>query len=166
MVKNTATTNTAAMQKELCGTVAAITTPAVAPTVLATILVRARRIEAPADPAITRNAVKATTRLCSMPIHLAINPAASAATTACTASAVVGRSAHFRHRPSERSDGAAGALDSGGRGVSVVSFANDTACKTDSTTSSTASKAMAEVSAASPFGGISLLVVDASDDVW
>jgi hypothetical protein len=90
MVKNTPTATTATVQKRLSGTNAAIATPPTAPRIVAGSLTQARRVESPADPAITTNAVQATTRLCSFPTALAISPAATAATTACIASAIVG----------------------------------------------------------------------------
>ena len=90
MVRNTPTATTATVQKRLSGTNAAIATPATAPGIVAGSLTQARRVESSADPAITTNADQATTRLCSFPTALAISPAATAATTACIASAIVG----------------------------------------------------------------------------
>src|SRR5215218_2884615 len=83
--KNTPTATTATVQKRLSGTHAAIATPTTAPRTVAGNLAQARRVESPADPAMTTNPVQATTRLCSFPTALANRAATTAATTACIA---------------------------------------------------------------------------------
>ena len=54
-------------------------------------MTHARRVDSPADPAMTTNAVQATTRLCSFPTDLGDQPGQlPAAMTACIARAIVG----------------------------------------------------------------------------
>src|SRR5689334_7967034 len=116
----------------LSGTPAAIATPAVAPRIVAASHVHARRVDAPADPAMMTYAVHATSRLCSFPSALAMKPANSAATAACIARAIVGESARTAGWASELLCATAPALaGSATPGVRGNAAANAAACDVD-----------------------------------
>ena len=127
MVKNTPTVTATTVHTTLSGTVAAITTPAVAPRIVAASPRHARRVEAPADPAMTTYAVHATRRLCSFPNDLAIRPAAAAATATCIARTIVGARVASRRRRIR-----AGLVGSGGRTRGFSSAGRDGRCGRES----------------------------------